>query len=369
MKNRFLILLIIVLLVLAGFFVYTKVSGENSFLSTVSKLLFNVKSNDEVVAEVNGEKIYLSDVALHYFSSVVAYKIQKEEIKKNFGEEGLKELSKYEPDPMKSLNSIIDNKLLVQYAKSKGYREDEEYLKNLVSEQKKWFHYELNGLPPDINFDPVSKKLFDEASKLIKDMVRKSGLSEEEFFNKKYIPTLKDAAIVHSMFKDLEKSIKIPEPTEEEIEEYMKKYKGTVTFMKLAYDSYREAEREKNLIEKSSNPEGEMLKRASKVDYMNFSKMEELPPWLKNAIKEDREPTYFEIAEYNGKYYLVCILEVKKPPSLKELKEFIIEDIKRRKLNEEREKLRSKLIDELRSKGDIKILNKEKVINLKNEIP
>ena len=235
MKNKFLILFIVVLIVLTGIFIYEKSLNPPK----------DTKSNNEVVAEVNGEKIYLSDVALHYFSSVVAYKIQMEEIKKNFGEEGLEELSKYEPDPMKSLNSIIDNKLLVQYAKSKGYREDEEYLKNLVSEQKKWFHYELNGLPPDINFDPVSKKLFDEASKLIKDMVRKSGLSEEELFNKKYIPTLKDAAIVHSMFKDLEKNIS----------------------------------------------------------------------------------------------------------------------------DEEKEKLREKLIDKLRSRGNIKILNKEKVINLKNEIP
>lgn len=69
MKNRFLILLIIVLLVLEGFFVYTKVSGENSFLSIVSKLLSNVKNGDEIVAEVNGEKIYLSDVASLFFIS------------------------------------------------------------------------------------------------------------------------------------------------------------------------------------------------------------------------------------------------------------------------------------------------------------
>ena len=36
---------------------------------------------------------------------------------------------------------------------------------------------------------------------------------------------------------------------------------------------------------------------------------------------------------------------------------------------EDKEELRKELIEELRSKGDIKILNKDKVINLKNEIP
>ena len=67
MKNKFLILLIIVFAILIGIFIYEKSLNPPK----------ETKSNDEVVAEVNGEKIYLSDVALHYFSSVVAHKIQR----------------------------------------------------------------------------------------------------------------------------------------------------------------------------------------------------------------------------------------------------------------------------------------------------
>ncbi len=243
MKNKKIIaFLIIFVLVLASFFVYKSISNGDLFLSIISPHLSKIKSNDIAVADVNGEKILLSDVALSYFSSKVTFEMQKEEIEREFGEAGANELAKDEPDPIKSLNAIIDNKLLVQYAKSKGYKPDTAYLKNLLDEQKKWFYYEIDGISSDINFDPLSKRIFDEVSKLVKDMVNESGLSKEEFFEKKYIPNLEDAAILHSMFEELNKNITVSPPMEEEIKAYYSShYRGTISFAKLVYNSYDEA--------------------------------------------------------------------------------------------------------------------------------
>jgi hypothetical protein len=198
MKNLKIVLsvFLVVVIALASYFIYGKVRGEQPFQSKITEKVQEIRANDKVVAKVNDTPIYLSDVARQYYSARYAYEIQKTYVSKDMAN------MLTEPDPMDLLNTNIDNMLLSQYAKEKGYKPDANYLDELIKSQKESFFNLLNGTP-DPNATPDSKVLFEEFSKLLNDEVNESGLSPEDYFNKRVVPTLEDSATIYSMLNDL----------------------------------------------------------------------------------------------------------------------------------------------------------------------
>lgn len=198
MRNIKVIILValVVFIAFASYLVYEKVKGEQPFKSKITEKVQEISVNDKVVAKVNDIPIYLSDVARQYYSARYAYEIQKAYASKDIAN------MLTEPDPIDLLNANIDNMLLSQYAKEKGYKPDKNYLNELINSQKESFFNLLKGTP-DPNATPDSKVLFEEFSKLLNDEVNESGLSAEDYFNKRVVPTLEDSATIYSMLNDL----------------------------------------------------------------------------------------------------------------------------------------------------------------------
>ena len=228
MKNKKGILItavvVLALIVISAF--ASRVSGIGGFFSKIGEKYAATKANDKVVATVNGKPVYLSIVKLQYLTAKKAYSLQLPEFKKNLPDNYEKFIKK--PDPFKYLNSDIDNILLSEYVKKKGIKVDSRYLQNLTEQQKKDFFYSINGMP-ESEMNKMSKtdqEIFKLASKITKDIVKDSGMSPEEFFKKKGIPSFEDSARMESFKEQLAKSIKAPKISEEEIKNYMNLRKG-----------------------------------------------------------------------------------------------------------------------------------------------
>lgn len=132
------------------------------------------------------------------------------------------------PDPFKFLNTSIDGILLDDYAKKIGVKPDKERLKSLIAQQKKEFSYIINGMPQS-EMDRMSKidqETYKEMSKIFRDMIKASGMTPEEYFEKRVVPTSEYLARVEALEKQIEKNVKVPEPSSKEIEDFMKYRKG-----------------------------------------------------------------------------------------------------------------------------------------------
>ena len=79
---------------------------------------------------------------------------------------------------------------------------------------------EMNRMPK------TNQETYKEESKIVRDMVKASGMSPEEYFEKKEIPVLEYSARMEALKKQMEKNVKVPQPTSKEIEDFMKYRKG-----------------------------------------------------------------------------------------------------------------------------------------------
>ncbi len=360
------IFLILASLTFVSYVIYAKATGNNLFLSKITGPVQDVKENDKIVAKVNDEPIYLSNVALYYFSSEYAYEMQKQ-----FGGEALSQVLT-EPDPVKSLDDIINPKLLYQYAKSKGYKADQNYLNSLIKSQREAFYSLLEG-NVDPNADPSSKVLFQEFSKASQDMVNESGLSKEDFFKKNYLPELEKSAVVHSMMSNVINEIQVQSPTDEEIEEFLKQYKGSISLLKLEYATKEEALKMKDELLKEKDPDSKMLPLMSNkekpVESFPFHDVNDLPVWLRDIPKELDNLTvpFITVVEDSGKFYLVDVLVYNKLDI--PTRGFAIDVLMSKKRAEAKENFQEDLIKKLRASEKIEIIDIESVKNLRSKNP
>lgn len=244
MKKAFIITVVAILLV-AGIFIIVKSNTSSSGFGIFGKYLGEkIKSNDEVVAEANGVKIYLSDVALPYFSSMVAY-LQTEEVSRSILndpnatseiKERVKESLGEKPDPLKMLNKVIGLKLLCQEIKETGINIPEERVNQELAQIKE-------GRASD---KP------NEWTKYHNELLKALGISEDEYLNKYYRTSQKETDLIG----EYEKTINVPQPTSDEINEIMKKYNiDEETAKKMYEDDFK--------ISFVQNREDELVKSAS----------------------------------------------------------------------------------------------------------
>ncbi len=224
-KNVKIIIIVLAALAIVLTAFVSNTLGLGGFLSKAGWNYAKYKSNDKVVATINGKPIYFSNIALQYLSAKSVYKIQLPEFEKHFPQNYEQFISK--PDPFKILNADIDYMLLSDYVKKSGIKIDEDYAKNFIDQQRKEFFYLINGMPQsELNkMTKADREVYAEFGKIVKDVVKTSGMSPEDFF-KKAIPVYKNSILVKIYERQMENNIKVPDPTPEEIENYMKTHKG-----------------------------------------------------------------------------------------------------------------------------------------------
>lgn len=250
--------------------------GLGGFLSKAGRNYAKYKSNDKIVATVNGKPIYFSNVALQYLSAKSVYEIQLPEFEKHFPQNYGQFIRK--PDPFKILNADIDYMLLSDYVEKSGIKIDEDYVKNFIARQRKEFFYLINGMPQsELNkMTKTDREVYERVSKIVRDVVKTSGMSPEEFF-KKSIPMYENSILVETFERQIENSIKVPEPTAKEIENYMKTHKGLTKEEAIVALKKQKAH---SILESKINNLVSQLKQQADIKILNRDVLE-------NLIKND----------------------------------------------------------------------------------
>ncbi len=121
-------------------------SGPDIYGSSLGKIL----KQNKIVATVNGYPIYLSDIAIPYFSAADSYLAAKEKLENILNDPNISETVKKNaerdlsnpPDPIKILNARINAILLYQDLKKKGLAPSESKVNDdLIKLENSW---ELN---------------------------------------------------------------------------------------------------------------------------------------------------------------------------------------------------------------------------------
>ncbi len=216
MKRKKIIIIIIILIAVIGsaYFVYAKGVFGPGF-DILGWHLGNTLKDDKIVAKVNEEPVYLSEVALPYFSRNFPYLQAKEYIESmlqdpNTPESTKEELLKGKPlSPEEELHRIIDMKLLSQELEKEGMTIPEEQLNKELKELEDLHKYNLEHYPDS------------PWSKYYKELLSVLGASDEECIEKYY--HFREFQKMIDLYNKFSKTISAPEPTEEEIKEEMMK--------------------------------------------------------------------------------------------------------------------------------------------------
>ena len=227
--KKVLIITIVAVLLVASIFIIVKNNTSSSGFGIFGKFLGKeIKSNDKVVAEAKGVEIYLSDVALPYFSSMIAYLQAEEAIRSILNDpnatsevkEGVKESLGEKPDPLKMLNRVIGSKLLCQEIKETGI--------NILEER---INQELVQIKKGRTSDKPNKW-----TEYHNELLKALGISEDEYLNKYYRKLQEEMDLID----EYEKTINVPQPTSDEINNLMKKYNVDEDTAKRMYeDNYK----------------------------------------------------------------------------------------------------------------------------------
>lgn len=215
MKRKIIIIIIILIAVIgSAYIVYAKGIFSSGFNILVWRLGNNLK-NDKIVAKVNEEPVYLSEVALLYFSRNFSYLQAKEYIESmlqdpNTPESTKEELLKGKPlTPEEDLQGIIRIKLLSQEAEKEGMTISEEQINKELKELEDLNKYNLEHYPDS------------PWSKYYKELLSVLGASDEECIEKYY--HFREFQKMIDLCNKFSKTIIAPEPTEEEIKEEVTK--------------------------------------------------------------------------------------------------------------------------------------------------
>ena len=363
MKKKLVVSIVLLVLgVSLALIAYTSAKGIG-FLSPIGSKISEIKSNDKIIAKVNGKPIYYSEIATWYLFKKAGYEIEKKYLPDSLLENS---------DPMNVLNEHIDSILLFQYAKEKGYEVDKAYYEELLKSAKDSFNSIVSGkFSPDENLDPLSKEESEKFMPIAKDIITQTGLSYEECFNKIVVPGLEESARLQTLKKDIMDSINVVS-SPEEIRSYLQKYPGNILFEQIVYDTREELGKDKELFESSPHPESEMLEKIltlhnneNPYKSIKFNTLSELPSYLKNAMDNSKQGFYFGISEEKGKYYLIYFMKISMPVTHDEAVSKIKQDKLRNAVDEKIGQLKA----DLRRSAKIEIVDKKAIEDLTNINP
>ena len=204
MKKRIVISIVIILVIGGLYFVHSAATGSG--FGIFGRDLGKTVNHDRIVAKVNNKPIYLSDVALPYFSAEESYikakKMAKEVVNSSGTPESVKKqyekILQENPDPVRELNGIIDMKLLCQKIEKRGIKISKARLQNELDNIEK---LRKNEHP-------------NEWTKYHNELLKTLGISEKEYLNKYYVIIQKDM----DLLSEYSKTIKVPNPTGKEIQ-------------------------------------------------------------------------------------------------------------------------------------------------------
>ncbi len=170
MKNKIKIIFTVILVIfIAGAVIYyagqikthnqksipNQKSVSGSDINAYGTLLGNILKNDKVVATVNGEPLYLSEVAIGYFPAAFSYLETKNAFKDALNNPNISESQKSHiksllsspPDPMAIMNNLIGSMLLYQNLKKEGKAPTDEQVTKEVEEMISAWEYNLSHYP------------------------------------------------------------------------------------------------------------------------------------------------------------------------------------------------------------------------------
>ncbi len=230
MKNKTKIILTVILIVfvtglITGAAIYaarrrasSKKTASNFDSSTYGALLGKILKNDEVVATVNGEPFYLSEVAIAYLPAEYSYLETKNALKDALNNPNVSESQKTyiknrlsnPPDPIATMNNLIGSMLLYQNLKKEGKAPTDKQVTEEVEKMIDAWEYNLSHYPDSKEskkYAALKKALGNNSKKILINCFKREQYLRDSFdyYVKEVLPTA-------------------PEPTEDEIEKEMKSH-------------------------------------------------------------------------------------------------------------------------------------------------
>ncbi len=262
MKGKKIVIAVVIVLAVVSLS-YFAVKGFGSGFSNYGRELGEViaSKDNPVVATVNGMPIYLSDVALPYFSQAVSYTRSKPELMDYINSPGTSEAEKERaketlfdvPDPESVMDRVINIALIDQYVLKKGVR----IPASDIAEQAKKAETAVN------NSGGMWKKY---QSELIKSL----GISESEYYSKYYTRMLKQLYL----WNTFEKSLKVPQFTESEIKKEMAQTHGNrdvaIAILRSSY------------LEKQTELKADALRETANIKIVNSDVVKDLKSYFSN---------------------------------------------------------------------------------------
>lgn len=236
MKNKKTLLITVILIAVVAvgalYFIQKDVygSGNSIFGLQLGKEL----KNDKIVATVNGDPVYLSDVAIPYFSMNVSYIEAKKRVEQELNDpntpssvkESLKNFLVKPRTPRETLNSTIDLVLLYQQFKKEGKSIPEAKIEEEINKLNDLEEYNLTHYPNS------------EWCRYHRALMDALGIKNNEKLLQQFYKRLQ---ILQDVYNGYMKDVVSPVPTEEEIKNEMAEYnvpRGTaIRNLKVKYAS------------------------------------------------------------------------------------------------------------------------------------
>lgn len=299
-------------------------------LSGCSKKPEAQKLEDKVVAEVNGDKIYNSELEAQLSSVLGSHASQFQ------GEEGQKMLEQFRKQ---ILEQLIEYRLIVQQAKKEGFKVAKTDVDKRIDEIKKQFQSEADfkaalsqagisesELPQKIEEQILAEKMLDKVFKEIK--VEESEMKDYYEKNKNSFYTSETAEFAHVMVAD-----------EKTAQKVIEEIKGGLKF--------EEAVTKYSTDQMTKNNKGSFGALTKQVIEQMFG------PDFAKAIFSLKEGEVYEKPLVTASGYHVVKLIKKEPAHLRTYEEAKA-DLKNIILQKKQQEVYTKWIDEVKKKATIK---------------
>ncbi len=195
-----------------------KKTASNFDSSTYGALLGKILKDDEVVATVNGEPLYLCEVAIAYLPAEYSYLETKNTLKDALNNPNVSEFQKTyiknrlsnPPDPIAIMNNLIGSMLLYQNLKKEGKAPTDKQITEEVEKMIDAWEYNLSHYPDSKEskkYAALKKALGNNSKKILINCFKREQYLRDSFdyYVKEVLPTA-------------------PEPTEDEIKKEMESH-------------------------------------------------------------------------------------------------------------------------------------------------
>ncbi len=230
MKNKTKIIFAVILIIfITGTLIYAvqrRASSKKNIASQKSvsnfnsnaygTILGNILKNDKVVATVNGEPFYLSEVAIAYIPAAFSYLETKNALKDALNNPNVSESQKRyirnrlsnPPDPIATMNNLIGSMIMYQNLKKEGKAPTDKQVTEEVEKMIDAWEYNLSHYPDNKEskkYAALKKALGNNSKKILINCFKREQYLRDSFnyYMKEVLPMA-------------------PEPTEDEIKKEMK---------------------------------------------------------------------------------------------------------------------------------------------------